>query len=139
MHAGRRRASGTELGATTMTWLRYGPRAFGLQVALALAPFILTFVVVPWNSSFCGGVGPPAAMDWADVAFIMPSFASMYWTMSWLRGPSRSAEKAPRSGPALRALMMPLSVCIFVAVVLLAAWVGIFGLTPILCPLNGLR
>ena len=120
-----------------MTWLRYGPRAFGLQVVFALAPFLLTFVLVPWQTFSCG-VGPPDAIDWTDIACIVPSFVAMYWSMAWLRGRSRITGQASRSGLALRALLMPLSVCIFVAVALLAAWVGVFGLTPILCPLNGL-
>jgi hypothetical protein len=118
-----------------MTWLRYGPHAFGLQVALALAAFLLTFVLVPWQTSSCGP-GPPGAIDWADIACIVPSFVAMFWTMAWFRGPSRISDKTPRSGPALRALLMPLSICIFVAVVLLAAWVGVFGLTPIVCLLK---
>jgi hypothetical protein len=73
-----------------------------------------------------------------DIALTAPSFLAMFWTMTWFHGASRNSGNTPRSWSPPRALLMPLSICIFIAVVLLAAWVGVFGLTPILCPLNGL-
>jgi hypothetical protein len=101
-------------------WLRYGPHALAVDVAVLVLGSAITFAL-PWEKRSYDCSTPSPGSVWCSIGVIVAAAVGMYWVVAWARSTERGLEGTQllrRTGLTTSAL---LSIAIFGAASILAA------------------